>query len=804
MTALFLHCFNLSVTAGWMVLVVLLLRFCLKKAPRWITCVLWGLVALRLVVPFTIESSVSIIPTAEIVVSTDDSHSTAVVNSGMSAIDQTVNNWLQEPIHQTVEWQKSPIQSTVAEPDTPTGDVSDEVQAPVDTTKPEAEQKPMDTATESGTESETNASSGSRMEHILRFAAPLWLVGIGLMLLYEAFSFLRVRTRVWDAVRLDNNVWQSEQVASPFIFGLIRPRIFVPYRLDDAVMEQVLSHEHAHLRRLDHWTKPFAFTLLAVYWYNPLLWVAYILLCRDIEVACDQRVIKGLDESGRRQYAAALLACGVERRSIAACPLAFGEVSIKHRIKSVLHYRKPILFVIIVSLLVCALAAVCLLTVPLSRAEEVLGTVLPSESDSVTTTTTATKDGGIHSGATSTSDSVPSTAQTTIGPTNSQQVNGSHHAHSFGSWQIATSPECATEGRKVRRCSCGYTESASIAAVGHTYISHVCVTCGAFDEANFISDYTGQPNRIGNEAGYSSLATQGDWLYFVIDSCRIMKMRTDGTGALTVWVGDTSGSILNLNVVGDWIYFYMMEIDLADSYVARVRTDGSGFVVLLDSINIREMLIVDDTLFFTVMESDYSEWATACCPLYRMPINSGITRGGGNAIQMIHEGYVNCLSSDGGYLYFRYIRSSGESSLRRIDLSTMGASTLVSSFQATCYAIENGCLYFPAPIAETEEYAIQSVAVNGGAVTDHGLTTGYGNWLCAIDEYIYYRDERGVVAFDLSTSQSRVIYEIGNLAVVCANGSDRIVVRYYSESVMATIVKIYNPYTFTWSEGSIT
>lgn len=364
MTSVFLHFLNLSVTAGWMVLAVLLLRLCLKKAPRWITCVLWGLVALRLVVPFTIESPVSLIPTAEVVVSTEGTDTSApVVNSGMTAIDKPLNDWLQTPVKPQA---KPPVQSplppvtdtpTTPNPDLPAGDTTPTPQPPVEETPTTPEQP----------SASTEVKSVSRMERILSIAAPVWLVGIGLMLIYELFSVLRVRNRVLDAVLLRDNVWQSDRVDSPFILGVFRPRIYIPYGLEEPVLAQVLSHEQAHLHRRDHWIKPFAFTLLAVYWYNPLLWVGYILLCRDIEVACDERVVRGLDEDNRRRYATALLQCGVERRSIAACPLAFGEVSIKQRIKSVLNYRKPLLWVIISSLVVCSVAAVCLLTVPKSK-----------------------------------------------------------------------------------------------------------------------------------------------------------------------------------------------------------------------------------------------------------------------------------------------------------------------------------------------------------------------------------------------------------------------------------------------------
>jgi len=331
MTAVFLHFLNMSITAGWIVLAVLLLRLCLKRAPRWITCLLWGLVALRLVLPFSIESALSLIPSAQTVPSDIVSTDTPSIDSGVTIIDRPVNDLLQTVV---------PSQPVTPPADTPSV-------TPVEPTVP-------------------------LMERITQVAAWVWVGGIALMLVYELVSVWRLRRRVFDAIRLRDNLWQTDRIDSPFILGVFRPRIYLPYGLDEDTTAQVLAHEQSHLRRRDHWVKPFAFTLLAVYWFNPLLWVAYILLCRDIEIACDERVIRDLSATERQQYATALLNCGVERRSIAACPLAFGEVGLKQRIKSALHYRKPLLWVIIASLLVCSVAAVCLLTVPGERAIEVL------------------------------------------------------------------------------------------------------------------------------------------------------------------------------------------------------------------------------------------------------------------------------------------------------------------------------------------------------------------------------------------------------------------------------------------------
>ena len=804
MSSAFLQLLNMSITAGWIVLAVLILRLCLKKAPRWITCLLWGLVALRLILPFNIESPFSLIPSAETVVSTDfGDTSSPVVNSGIGSIDKPLNDWLHTPLKPQpkpiVQPPAPPVEgdNTVSNPTTPNQPLGD--------TDPNPEHRPPIEDEIVAPEQESDKSevkSVSRAERVLQIAAPMWLVGIALMLIYELMSILSVHHRVLDAVRLRDNVWQSDRVASPFIFGLFRPRIYVPYGLEEAVLEQVVSHERAHMRRYDHWIKPFAFTLLAVYWYNPLLWVAYILLCRDIEVACDQRAIKGLDEDGRRQYAFALLACGVERHSIAACPLAFGEVGIKHRIKFVLNYRKPLLFVIVVSLLVFMLASICLLTVPISKAEEVWEPDWPVESDKVTTTTTAP-----NTNTTSTGGSDQTTAQTATGQTKPSTLTGPEHKHAFGFWQVVLSPECTANGSKHRMCSCGYVETVSIPAVGHTYVQNVCVTCGISKEIPFVSDYTGEPNRIGAESGFSLLAAQGDWVYFIMDR-DIMKMRTDGTEVSKVWTNPTGGSLLNINVVGDWIYFSMMEVGLDDSYIARVRTDGKGFSYIVTSVLVDDLLIVDDMLYFTVDTSITPiDGVTDKFPLYRVPISNGITRGGGNSIQKISGGWVDCLTSDGDCLYFRYIAPSGEESLRRIDLSTMSATTLMDSFSSIELFVEDGRLYFLTFDIWYKEARLQSISVNGGAVTDHGITSGIGHLLNVCGSRVYYRDWFGtndIVEYNTATFQSKIIGKPGGVGQTFVGHSGVVITWSRDAKTQRVMANIYDPDTSTWSSVYVT
>lgn len=306
---LFLAFVNLSISASWLVLAVLLLRLLLRKAPKWLNPILWGLVGLRLVLPFSIESVLSLIPRREAISPETLYDRTPVAPGGTTVIPQS----------------PTPIPGS------------------------------------SGTVLETPAEPA---QNWLPLLAVIWIAGVVLLLGYLVFSYLRLSGHVRTAVRLRENLYQSERVTCPFVFGLIRPRIYLPFGMPEQELAHVIAHERAHIRRRDHWIKPLGFLLLSLYWFNPLLWVAYVLLCRDIELACDERVIRKLNEEERADYSEALLACSVSRRMISACPLAFGEVGVKARVKNVLHYKKPAFWLIVVAVLSCIVVAVCFLTDP--------------------------------------------------------------------------------------------------------------------------------------------------------------------------------------------------------------------------------------------------------------------------------------------------------------------------------------------------------------------------------------------------------------------------------------------------------
>ena len=310
MSEVFLKVVNMSISAGWLVLAVLALRLILKKAPKWVNVLLWGIVAIRLICPFSIESALSLIPSTETISPEIMMDWTPEISTGIEPLDQVVN----------------PVISTSFAPQ--------------------------------------GMASANPLQVLIPVAANLWLLGVLILLAYTAISYLTLRYKLRTAVILRDNVFQCETVSSPFVLGILKPRIYLPYAMDGKNLGHVVAHEQAHIRRNDHWWKPLGFLLLTVYWFNPLMWVAYILLCRDIELACDEKVIVELGNDQRADYTQALVSCAVNRRMIAACPLAFGEVGVKDRIKSIMNYRKPTFWIIVTALVVCLVVAVCFLTDP--------------------------------------------------------------------------------------------------------------------------------------------------------------------------------------------------------------------------------------------------------------------------------------------------------------------------------------------------------------------------------------------------------------------------------------------------------
>lgn len=310
MEAMFLQLVNLSMTAGWLVLAVLALRLLLRRAPKSILCAMWGLVGLRLLCPVSIESPLSLIPSVQTLPETVLTTPQPEIYSGVAVIDRVVN-----PV----------LTNTLAA-------------APGESVNP---------------------------AQVLAGMLPwIWLLGMVGMLGYALFTTLRLRRRVSTAVRLEQGVKQSEYVKTPFVLGLIHPTIYLPFHMESADAVHVLAHERAHIRRGDPWWKMLGFVLLAIYWFHPLMWVAYFFLCRDIEAACDEAVIRDLSQEERQGYAEALLRLSVAVPALHGCPLAFGEVGVKTRIKGVIHYKKPGFWIVTLAVLAAMVVAVCFLTSP--------------------------------------------------------------------------------------------------------------------------------------------------------------------------------------------------------------------------------------------------------------------------------------------------------------------------------------------------------------------------------------------------------------------------------------------------------
>jgi len=199
---------------------------------------------------------------------------------------------------------------------------------------------------------------------VVPILAVIWICGVFFLTLYMTVSYWCLCRNIDMAVVYKRNIFQSENISTPFVLGIIRPRIYIPFKMGGQDLKYVIAHEQAHIRRKDHWWKPLGFLLLTIHWFNPLMWLSYILLCRDIELACDEKVIKELSNKQKADYAQALVRCSVNRYKMAACPIAFGETGVKERVKSILKYKKPTFWIMLLAVISCILIAVCFLTNP--------------------------------------------------------------------------------------------------------------------------------------------------------------------------------------------------------------------------------------------------------------------------------------------------------------------------------------------------------------------------------------------------------------------------------------------------------
>ena len=326
MTTVFIKLLNMSIAASWLVLAVILFRIILKNAPKWIRCILWGLVAFKLIFPFSIESIFSLLPSAE-TIPQDIMYADKLIQTGVTEINNAVNPYISESMSLGM------------------------------------------------------VDSVNTMQAIISLASLIWVVGMIGMFVYAFVSFMKIKNKVDASLHVRENIFLSDYIDTPFVLGVLRPIIYIPSTLaEDDKVNFVIAHEKAHIRRRDHWWKPFGFLLLSIYWFNPVIWIAYILLCRDIELACDEYVIDGLKATEKKAYCEALLSCsmraaGYYRNMISACPLAFGEVGVKDRVKAVSHYKRPTFWLVSLGMIGCIIVAICFLTNPKENTvpEEIIG-----------------------------------------------------------------------------------------------------------------------------------------------------------------------------------------------------------------------------------------------------------------------------------------------------------------------------------------------------------------------------------------------------------------------------------------------
>ncbi len=309
MSALFLKILNLSVVSSFLIIAVIVLRAVLKNSPKWIRYVLWAMVGLRLVIPFSFESRLSLIPNMQKIDSTLPSPTTYVSNTPVLPADT--------PVAQSID--------------------------------------------------------------VMGILSYVWLAGVVVILLYMVISFVRVHLLVRESIKLRDNIYICDRVGSPFVLGVIKPKIYLGSTLSKRDMRYIIAHEETHIKHCDNIIKPLAFVILSLYWFNPLVWVSYFLFVKDIELFCDESVVKTLGKKGKKKYSTVLLNCSMSKNTVSACPLAFAENNVKKRVKNVLSYKKPALYVVVISVVLCVITMMLFMTSPVSAKETQKAEATPTE-----------------------------------------------------------------------------------------------------------------------------------------------------------------------------------------------------------------------------------------------------------------------------------------------------------------------------------------------------------------------------------------------------------------------------------------
>ena len=338
------------------------------------------------------------------------------------------------------------------------------------------------------------------------------------------------------------------------------------------------------------------------------------------------------------------------------------------------------------------------------------------------------------------------------------------HVHKYGEWVTVSEPTCKESGTKERTCSCGSKETEDIPTVAHKYVNNVCSMCKQSNPDEFVPDYSeGEANVVGGDSGLSRYVSQGSYLYFSASGNTIDKIKINKSGIKTVYKV-TAGRIMNVNVLGDWVYFYCEGSTVGKSYIARVRTDGSGFEKIVSSVAVWEMIVAKDTVYYTTFPTDgeYKDFAKDVMPLYCVSVNGGTPK-------QIHDGAVGELVADDKFIYFIHDSEDGDQSIRRIKHGNTSSDVLVENKEIYNLAIEGSKLYFFEHNKYDDIYSLASVATNGGGYTVFGKVMQYSDSMCVVGNKAYYigglysedmfYEEMGLVEYDLTTKGSRIVRE---------------------------------------------
>ena len=692
MSQFFLTVFNLSIAACWLIAAVLLVRLAFgRRMPKWISCCLWGLVALRLLIPFTWESNLSLVPNSRLEIMSEQASTDNLLQDHGIGIQQG-GEVSTSVIPEYSQEQSAPAAENEFVADTSGVYIDTDSAAPIVSAPviPTPENEPL---TET-TVAESAEERGVITEKTVGILGTVWLCGVAAMLVYWFATYILLKRRVMLSIPCGDRVRKGECIESPFVFGLFRPRIYIPFGLSAQTEECVIAHERAHLKRRDHLVKPFGFFVLSIYWFNPLVWVAYILLCRDIEYACDEKVINDLPHEERKAYAYALLECAVAHKRISACPVAFGETGVKERVENTMKYKKPAFWIILVSVFLCVMVAMLFLTT--SAGENDVESSVPETSEQASEAVDESTD---ESADESTDESADESAEAP--PEESTLPEQSE-------------PEVSEPEQNVPEQNAPEQNEPIINT----------------PQSN------GKVNVVGKTLGAGG-ASQGDWIYYV-EGNQFFKINQNTYKSETVFILPM-GWASNLNVVGDWLYFSVPETTDESAYIGKVRTDGRDFQKIVYTNDVWEVLVIGETVYYTSTNNPYTVWAKDIAPLYSVSVNGG-------AVTQVHDGSVENLVADENYIYFQYReKDGGKRSFVRMNHNATSRQTLwinelagteIDSFG---FVVSEGRIYFAERYDNSETYrTVSSISINGGDYVAHFRANLFSSSLWAKNGKIYF------------------------------------------------------------------